>query len=98
MADKVIAFSEIFYLTVTLTEELPSIYRRNIPIHPLTDSKAMLDIISKSTKTSEKRLMSHVVAEREGFRDKVISYIGFVRISNNLADGLTNPMHQIALL
>eukprot|EP00171_Calliarthron_tuberculosum_P009468 IDg9468t1 len=31
---------------------------------------------------------------REGFRDKIISDIGFVRSSHNLADGLTKAMSQ----
>lgn len=41
--------------------------------------------------------MLDIAAAREGFRDKLISYAGFVRSSHNLADGLTNYMPQAAL-
>ncbi len=41
--------------------------------------------------------MLKIAAAREGFRDKVISDIGFVRSSQNLADGLTKPMDRAAL-
>ncbi len=42
-------------------------------------------------------MMLDIAAAREGFRDKVISDIGFVRSSHNLADGLTKSMSQAAL-
>ena len=42
-------------------------------------------------------MMLDIAAAREGFRDKVISDIGFVRSSKNVADGLTKPMSQAVL-
>jgi len=96
MAGEVIAFSDMFDVAVTLAEEIRAIYDRPIPLHLLTDSKAF-DIISKGSRTSEKRMMLDIAAAREGFRDRVISDIGFVRSSHNLADGLTKPMQQAAL-
>jgi len=97
MAGEVIAFSDMFDVAVTLAEELRTIYNRTIPLHLLTDSKALFDIISKGSRTSEKRMMLDIAAAREGFRDRIISDIGFVRSSDNLADGLTKPMQQAAL-
>jgi len=97
MAGEVIAFSDMFDIAVTLAEEIRTIYKRHIPLHLLTDSKALFDIISKGSRTSEKRMMLDIAAAREGFRDRVISDIGFVRSSENLADGLTKPMHQAAI-
>jgi len=63
----------------------------------LTDSKNLFDVISKGSKTFEKRTMIHIAAAREGFRDKVISDIGLVRTNNNIADSLTKGMCQAAL-
>ena len=97
MAGEVIAFSDMFDVAVTLAEELRQITKRPIPLHLLTDSKALFDVISKGSKTSEKRLMLDVAAAREGFRDKVISDIGFVRTNHNLADGLTKSTSQAAI-
>lgn len=97
MAGEVIAFSDMFDVAVTLAEELRTIYKRSVPLHLLTDNKALFDIISKGSRTSEKRMMLDIAAAREGFRDRVILDIGFVRSNDNLADGLTKPMQQAAL-
>ena len=84
MTGEVIAFGDMFEVAVTLTEDLCSILRHNVPLELLTDSKAMLDVISKGFKTSEKRLMLDIAAARDGFRDKSISDIGFVLSKQNL--------------
>eukprot|EP00171_Calliarthron_tuberculosum_P004832 IDg4832t1 len=49
------------------------------------------------SRTSEKRVMLDITAAREGFKDKVISDIGFVRSSHNLTYGLTKAMSQASL-
>ena len=42
-------------------------------------------------------MMLDIAAARESFKSKIISDIGFVRSSTNLADGLTKPMSQANL-
>lgn len=97
MPGKVTAFSGMFDVAVTLAKELRSIYDRTIPLRLLTDSKALFGIISKVSRTSEKRMMLDIAAAREVFRDRIISDTFFVRSSNNLANGLTKSMQQAAL-
>lgn len=97
MAGEVIAFSDLFDVAAALASELGVLYDRNIPVQLLTDSKSLFDVISKGSRTSGKRMMLDIAATREGFRNKVISDIGFVRSSKNLADGLTKAMSQAAL-
>ncbi len=97
MACKVIAFSYLFDVASTLSTELALVYGRKVPVQLLTDSKSLLDVISKGTRTSEKSTMLDIAAAREGFRDKIIPDIGFVRDSQNLEDRLTKPMAQPAL-
>eukprot|EP00171_Calliarthron_tuberculosum_P016586 IDg16586t1 len=97
MGGEVIAFSDLFDRAATLSSELGDVYGKPIPVQLLTDSKSLFDVISKGSKTSEKRMMLDIAAAREGFRDKTISDIGFVRSASNLADGLTKPMSQAAL-
>lgn len=41
--------------------------------------------------------MLGIAAARQGFRDKVISNIGFVRSNNNIADVLTKPTQREVL-
>lgn len=57
-----------------------------------------MDLISKESFMSQKRMMLDIAAAREGFHDRVISDIGFVRNSHNLADGLTKRMSLAPLL
>ena len=97
MAAEVIAFSDLFDVATTLSQELEKLLRKRVPVQLLTDSKSLFDIISKGTRTSEKRMMLDIAAARERFRTHLISDIGFVRSSKNIADGLTKPMRQQAL-
>ncbi|CAN8072966.1 unnamed protein product [Agarophyton chilense] len=97
MADELIAFSDLFDVTTTLSAEMSLIMNRDIPVQLFTDSKSLFDVISKGSRTSEKRLMLDIAAARQGFKTKAISDIGFVRSSHNVADGLTKTMHQAAL-
>ena len=97
MAREVIAFSDLFDIAATLASELGGRYGGRIPVQLLTDSKSLFDVISKGSRTSEKRTMLDIAAAREGFWDKIISDIGFIRSSSNKADGLTKSMSQAAL-
>ena len=97
MAGEVIAFSDMFDAAATLASELSHLYRKDIPQHLFMDSKSLFDVISKGSRRSEKRLMLDIAAAREGFQNKVISNVGFVRCDQNMTDGLTQAMKQKAL-
>lgn len=97
MSGELIAFSDLFDVAATLSSELGGFYAGKIPVMLLTDSKALFDVISKVLRTSEKRTMLDIAAERDGFCDMEISDIGFVRNSQNIADGMTKAMAQIRL-
>ena len=94
MAAEVIAFADLFDTATTLCKELAVLLNRNVNLDLFTDSKSLFDIISRGSKTSEKRLMLDVAASREGFKNKDISNIGLVRSEHNIADGLTKQMAQ----
>eukprot|EP00171_Calliarthron_tuberculosum_P004814 IDg4814t1 len=76
MAGEVIAFSGLFDTSMTLNAELRVTLQRETPIQLLTDSKSLFEVISKGTRTSEKRTMLEIAAAREEFRDKLIDEIG----------------------
>ena len=97
MAGEVIAFSDLFDMGAVLAAELGIMIGCTVPVQLFTDSKSLFDVISKGFRTSEKRMMLDIAAAREGFREKVISGIGFVRSSCNVADGLTRAMQQRSL-
>lgn len=97
MAGEVIAFADMSDAAVTINKELSRILGKPIPLQLLTDSKCLFDVISKGSKTSEKRLMLDIAVAREQFRVADVSDIGLVRSEDNLADGLTKSMQQAAL-
>ena len=98
MAAELIAFSDLFDVSYTLSQELRLLHpTAAVPVHLFTDSKSLFDIISKGTRTSEKRLMLDIACAREGYRRKDIHNIGFVRSGDNVADGLTKSMQQATL-
>lgn len=80
-----------------MAAELETVMGRKIPVQLFTDSKCLFDVIWKGSRTSEKRIMLDIAAAREGFCDKTISDIGFVRSNHNIADGLTKSMSQASL-
>ncbi len=86
----------IFDSSLTLPSELQGLLSRKIPLHLLIDSECLFDVISKGSRTSEKRIMSDIAATRERYRRHDITNIGFVQSSRNIADGLTKVMNQAA--
>lgn len=92
LAAELIAFVEFLdaIQNFAFGEELRSMHHQSeIFFESYTDNKSLLYVISKGTRKSEKRLMLHISAAREGFREKEICDIGFVRTARNLADVLT---------
>ena len=89
-AAELIAFSNLFDASYTLTKELEKLLgRRKVAVQLLTNSKSLFDIISKGSRTSEKRVMLDIARARQGYRNFEIDDIGFVRSGDNIADGLT---------
>ena len=97
MAGEVIAFSDIFDHCITVTEELRNFLNLKIPLQLFTDSHCLFDVISKGSRTSEKPTVIDMAAARDGFKDHLISDIGFVRSFSNIANGLMKEMSQAAL-
>ena len=53
LSAEVIAFADLFDDALTIHKQSKSVLRQPIPVHILTDSKRMLDIISRGTRRSE---------------------------------------------
>lgn len=52
----------------------------------LSDSKKILDVVTKASETTEKRLMIYISTDQEAHQRKEISYIGFVLCMKNIND------------
>lgn len=94
MAGEIIYFSDLLEVAAKFVEELKTVLGRPVKLKHLTNSKSLFDVRSKRYRTSKKRMILEMFATREGFKDKSISDIAFVRRSHNIADGLTKSMSQ----
>lgn len=90
MAAEPIVFSDMFDQCYTLGKEIGDLFNTYLPIQMYTDRKSLFDVISKGSRTAEKRLMLDLFMAREAFKKRKISNIGLVRSGDNVADALTN--------
>jgi hypothetical protein len=72
-----------------LKHDIERMIDRNVPIHAFTDSLSLFDVITRSTSTSEKRLMIDITAAKEAYHEGTIDIIGFDGTTFNPADALT---------
>ena len=91
------AFADLFDNAYAFRSQLECAFLRAVPMHLLTGSKSLLSVISKGSWTREKRVMPDIYAARQAYKVHEISNIGFVRLSNNVANGLTKSKMQAAL-
>ena len=89
LGGEVYAFASGFDRAFMLKHDLETIYRTKIPLHMLTDSLQMFDVITKGSSTTEKRLMIDIASARECYTRHEISHVGLVASEHNIADGLT---------
>ena len=97
LAAEVIALADLFDEASPLRAQLEQALNRPMPLHHLKDSESLFDVIGKSSRTSEKRLMLDISATRQACKAEHISNIGFVRSSYNLPERLTKSRTQQAL-
>lgn len=83
------AFADAFDFSYCAKNDLEQILNKKVPLHIITDSKSLFDVITQCSNTSERRLMIDLEAVREAYESHSISNVGFVRGPNNPADGLT---------
>lgn len=86
---EVYAFADAFDYAFTLKHDLEEILQSQVPLQILTDSKSLFDIITKSSTTTERRLMIDIKSVREGYENFDISDVGFIRSEHNPADSFT---------
>jgi hypothetical protein len=73
---------------------LEKVLKRNIPI---TDSKALYDVLTSNRTTTEARLMIDLAATRQSYNRFEIQSVGLIRSEFSLADALTKQEPNDAL-
>lgn len=69
MAAEVISYSGLFDISILIGNELDVVLGKRIPVHILTDTQCLFDVISREIRTSEKPTMVDIEEAREAFRD-----------------------------
>lgn len=97
MTGEVVAFPDMSDAVVNISKDVSRFLCRKVRLKLLTDSKCLFHVISKGSRTSEKRLMLGIAVTCEQLRIPEISDIGLVCSADNLTDGLTKCRKQAAL-
>ncbi len=86
---EIYSFADAFDKAFSIKHELESLVQRAVPLEMFTDSKSLLDVITKCSSTSERRLMIDIQIVRDAYSREEISDVGFIRSDQNPADALT---------
>ena len=68
LAAEVTAFADLFDDAYALRLQFEHALGRSLPMQLMTDSKSLFDIISKGSRTSEKRIMFDIHAARQAYQ------------------------------
>lgn len=89
LAAETLAFSDGFDQAFVLRRDIEQLLGKRIAITMLTDSQSLFDIITKSSYSTEKRILIDIACAKEAYRKKELSDIGLVGSKDNIADCLT---------
>jgi hypothetical protein len=89
LGSETMALADAFDMAFSIRHDLQNITQLQIPINILTDSLSLFDVLTKSTTTSEKRLMIDLTAAKQAYKRREIDTIGFIRTEHNPADVFT---------
>lgn len=97
MSGEVVTFTEMFEIAISIPVEFSQILKRTFLTQLFTDGQSIFDIMSKGSRTSEKRTMLNIAVAPERFSDRLISNFRFGRSNARMANELTKPMSQVCL-
>eukprot|EP00170_Pyropia_yezoensis_P001383 contig_6114_g1387 len=79
MAGEVYAFANAFDEVFIPKHDLERLYKQQVPLTTLTDSKQLFDVITRASHTTEKRLMIDIAAAGEAYNCSEITNFGVAR-------------------
>lgn len=95
MGAELIALSDMFDYAYTLAEELRYfIISKDAPVCLFTERKTLFDVICKSNRRSQQRLILDTACAWEGFNNRKILNIGFLLAEEYIADGLSESQSK----
>lgn len=97
MGGDIFAFAYGLDRYVMLKHGLERLYTRKILLHVLTDSKQVVDTITKEYTTTDRQILIDIAAARHEYNCQEISNIGSVLSEEMIADELTNTTSGVSL-
>ena len=97
LGGEIYAFADALNYAYCMKFDVEKIVDQKIGIRMFTDSKSLFDKITKSSDTTEKRLMIDIKAKGEEYDLFQISDIGFIRSHNHPVD-IFMKMAELTLL
>lgn len=97
MSSEVVFFSDMSYLSKTLSSDLKILHNERVPIHSFADSKISFYVVSKGLLTLKKNTMLDIASGRNTFCENTVLNTCFVRSRKNLANIFKIAMSQAAL-
>ena len=89
LGSEVMAFADAFDMAFTIKYDMQMIMKQYIPLNMYTDSLSLFDVLTKSTTTTEKRLMIDLRSVRECYENQELDNVAHIRSQFNPADSLT---------
>lgn len=90
-------FADCFHVVFLIRDELEKVLGHCISVSILTDFASLLNVIIRSSRTSEKRLTIDLVATKEFYDNREIDDIGWIPSSINIADAFTKMEYNKCL-
>lgn len=83
------SFADFFGVEILLRFDLERIIGKTIQLDIFTDSSSLLDVMTKSSTTTEKLLMIYISAACQTYQSRDVTAIWWIRRDHNLANSLT---------
>lgn len=97
MGEEVAAFMEGFDNAFSISRDLEAMLGHDVLVHMYTDSKQRFDALTREKYTTERRLMTEIVAARQEYHRLEIAATGPNRREDNPANGFNNVEDNGAL-
>ena len=89
LGGETMAFADAFDMKFAIKNDMELMITQPLPIVMLTDSLSLFEVITKSTITTEKRLMIEIKVVKDSYQCNEVQNIWFIRSGSTPADALT---------
>lgn len=78
LGSEIYAFADGFDFAYSLRNDIQNVTGKNLPLHMLTDSKCLFDVLTSGSSLREKRLLIDIAVAKEAYQKEEINQVGHV--------------------